>query len=273
MKRFVRRFLLGVLLALPMPAVAAPPQRVVTVNLCLDQLALRIAAPGQLVGVSYLSHDPRISVLADRALDVPSVRATVESILALAPDLVVMDATSHANLKRLLRKAGVRILELPWAASIADAEDRLARLGEAMGRQEAALAVIDTMKAERDALVWRGPPGGYAAVLQANRGTTGEGSLMDELLRLAGLGNLAADLGIPAYGRLSLETVIANAPAFIVLDGAANMNPARATEFVDHHALRTLAGRARVVSLPFKYAICAGPENFEALRLLVEARR
>src|SRR5688572_26931667 len=31
---------------------AQAPQRVVTVNLCLDQAALRVAAPGQLVGLS-----------------------------------------------------------------------------------------------------------------------------------------------------------------------------------------------------------------------------
>jgi iron complex transport system substrate-binding protein len=53
----------------------------------------------------------------------------------------------------------------------------------------------------------------------------------------------------------------------------ANASPARATEFVDHHALSSLAGRARIVSLPMKYAVCAGPENFEVVRLLAEARK
>ncbi len=66
---------------LPLPAAPAwaqAPQRVVTVNLCLDQIALRLAAPGQLVGLSYLSHDPRLSVLADRARAIAPVRAKVD---------------------------------------------------------------------------------------------------------------------------------------------------------------------------------------------------
>ena len=60
------------LLLAAVPAAAQSPQRVVTLNLCLDQIALRLAAPGQLVGVSYLSHDPRLSVLADRAAAHPT---------------------------------------------------------------------------------------------------------------------------------------------------------------------------------------------------------
>jgi iron complex transport system substrate-binding protein len=255
------------------PAWAQAPQRVVTVNLCLDQIALRLAAPGQLVGVSYLSHDPRISVLAERARVIAPVRAKVESILELRPDLVIFDRDSHANIKRLVRIAGVPILEVPWAASLEGAEDLVTRIGKALGRDAAGQAIIAEMREQRRRLTYQGPPTALAAVLQANRGTAGKGSLMDELLHLTGFRNLAADLGIPAYGRLPLEAVLAGRPDLLVLDGNANANPARATEFVDHNALLALAGRARLLSMPMKYAICAGPDNFEAMRLLAEARR
>lgn len=251
---------------------AQAPQRVVTVNLCLDQIALRLAAPDQLVGVSYLAHDPRISVLADRARAIAPVRATVESILTLRPDLAIMDDSSHPNLKRLLRGAGVAILEVPWAASLAEAEALTARMASAMGRDEAGRTLIAALQAERHRIMPPQPPFARAAVLQANRGTTGKGSLMDELLRLAGLRNYAAELGLPAYGRWSLETVLSGQPDVLVIDGMANANPARATEFVDHHALRSLAGRARVISVPLRYSLCAGPENLEVVRLLAQAR-
>lgn len=252
---------------------AQAPRRVVTVNLCLDQLALRLAAPGQLVGVSYLSRDLRISVLAEQARTITPVRARVEAILDLQPDLVIFDSGAHAGIKGLVRRAGVPILEVPWAATLDDAKLLIERIAGALGRQEAGRALIHEMRSQREALVWRGAPTAVAAVLQANGGTTGKGSLMDELLRLAGFRNLAAELGVPAYGRWSLETVLAGQPGLLVLDGEANTNPARATEFVDHAALRSLAGRARMVSVPMKYSICAGPENFQAVRLLAEARR
>lgn len=271
--RLLRIAFVALALVAAQPANAEPPRRVVTVNLCLDQLALRLAAPGQLVGVSHLAHDPRMAVLADRARQVAAVRPNVESILALAPDLVILDDGSHPNLQRLLRGAGVPILEVPWAASLEGVEALIARLAAALGREEAGRALIAGLQAERRALAWTGPARGRAAVLHANGGTTGKGSLMDELLRLAGLRNLAAELGMPAYGRWSLETVIAGRPDLLVLDGAANADPSRATEFVDHHALRLLAGRIPIASVPLRDAICAGPENFAALRVLREARR
>jgi iron complex transport system substrate-binding protein len=246
---------------------------VVTVNLCLDQLALRLAAPGQLVGVSWLSLDPRLSVMAEQARAVAPVRASVEAILELKPDLAIFDDTAHATVKRLLQKAGVPLLEVPWASSLDDVEALITRMASALGRDAQGEALIADMREQRRRLAWRGPPVGTAAVLQANRGTAGKGSLMDDLLRYAGFRNLAAELGVPAYGRLPLETILARRPDVLVLDGDANIDPARATEFVEHRALRSLAGHARLVSVPMKYAICAGPENFEAIRLLVGAHR
>jgi iron complex transport system substrate-binding protein len=273
MRAMARILLACVGVGIAAPTVAQAPKRVVTVNLCLDQVALRLAAPGQLVGVSYLSHDRRLSVLADRAHAIAPVRATVESIVERRPDLVIFDRDAHAGIKRLVRQTGVRILEVPWASSLEDAERLIEQIGAALGRGDEGRAIVADMRGQRLRLAQAGPPRALAAVLQANRGTAGRGSLMDELLQLAGFRNLAAELGIPAYGRLPLEAVLAGQPDLLVLDGEANTHPARATEFVDHNALRALAGRSHLVSIPVRYTVCAGPENVEALKLLAEARR
>lgn len=254
------------------PTMAQAPRRVVTVNLCLDLMALRLAAPGQLVGLSSLSHQPGLSVLADQARTVAAVRPTAESILDLRPDLVVFDQGTHAGVKRLLRQAGVPILEVPFATSLEETEPLIERMATALGREDEGRRLIDEMRTARQTLVWNKSPVATAIALQANRGTAGRGSLMDELLRLAGWRNLAADLGIGAYGRLRLEAVLAGQPDLLVFDGAANDNPSRATEFIDHHALSALDGHARIVSVPLRHSICAGPDNLEVLRKLAEAR-
>jgi iron complex transport system substrate-binding protein len=158
------------LLLAGVPVAAQAPKRVVTVNLCLDQIALRLAAPGQLVGVSFLSRDPRISVLADQAREIATVRARVESILELRPDLAIFDSSMHANIKRLVRGAGVPVLEVPWASSLEEAEGLITRLSAAFGRGPEGQALVADMRAERRRLAWHGPPTATAAVLQANRG-------------------------------------------------------------------------------------------------------
>lgn len=260
----------AVLLAATTPGRADAPRRVVTANLCLDQLAIRLAAPGQLVGVSYLARDPRTSVLAARARDIPTVRGTAESILDLRPDLVVFDAMSHANAKRLVRAAGVAILELPWAASLGEAQGLIERMAGALGRDEQGRELVAAMREGQRALTRQGAPTATAAVLQANLRTSGKGSLMDELLGLTGYRNLAAELGIAGYGRFSLEAVLAGQPDLVIFDGESNDDPSRATSFVDHPAIRTLARHARILSMPIRYSVCAGPENLDVMRMLRE---
>jgi iron complex transport system substrate-binding protein len=57
---------LGVAVGMIGPAASAfaePPRRVVSMNLCTDQLAMLVAAPGQLLSVSRIARDPRVSAL------------------------------------------------------------------------------------------------------------------------------------------------------------------------------------------------------------------
>ncbi|WP_354002086.1 hypothetical protein [Pseudotabrizicola sediminis] len=62
------------------PVLAASPQRVVSINLCTDQLAMLLAEPGQLISVSFLAQDPRSSVMVDEALACPANRALAEEV-------------------------------------------------------------------------------------------------------------------------------------------------------------------------------------------------
>src|SRR4029453_14144332 len=129
----------------------------------------------------------------------------------------------------------------------------IARIGAALGRDAEARAIVAGMQEQRRQLAYAGPPTALAATLQANRGTAGKGSLMDELLHLAGFRNLAAELGIPAYGRLPPESGLGGRPRLLGRDGNAHAHPARATEFGDQNAVPPLAGRTRLLSIPLKY--------------------
>lgn len=65
----------------PLPANAADiAQRVVSINVCTDQLAMLLAREGQLQSVSYLSRDPQLSVMADKAERLPINHAQAEEV-------------------------------------------------------------------------------------------------------------------------------------------------------------------------------------------------
>ena len=69
-------------------AVAAPPERVVSMNLCTDQLAMMLAAPGQLVSVSHLASEVQSSSMVEEARAYPMNRGQVEQVFLMRPDLV-----------------------------------------------------------------------------------------------------------------------------------------------------------------------------------------
>ena len=85
-------------------AFADAPARVVSMNLCTDQLAMLLAAPGQLISVSHLASDPMASTMVAEAQAYPVNRGGAEQILLMEPDLVLAGSyTSLASVETSVR--------------------------------------------------------------------------------------------------------------------------------------------------------------------------
>src|SRR5215813_14877630 len=65
------------------------PQRIVSMNLCTDELVLRLADRGNISSVTWQARDRDNSNVADLARDVPINHGLAEEILPLNPDLVL----------------------------------------------------------------------------------------------------------------------------------------------------------------------------------------
>ena len=83
-------------------------KRVVSTNLCTDQLLLLIAKRSRIASVSYLARDPLFSHLANRARDIPINHGLAEEILPLEPDLVLVGSHTIRPTTVLLRKLGIK---------------------------------------------------------------------------------------------------------------------------------------------------------------------
>ena len=71
---------------------AEPPSRVVSINLCSDQLLLMLARPEQIASVSRLSREPNSSFMAASAARYPVNDGKIEQLLAQDPDLILANA-------------------------------------------------------------------------------------------------------------------------------------------------------------------------------------
>ncbi len=248
------------------------PQRIVSMNLCTDQLVLELVGRERIASVSVLAFDPEFSAVAGKAAGVPANRGLAEEIVALQPDLVLAHKYASRQSVAMLQHLGIRVVEIDLPQDIAAVEAQIAAVAEAVGEPARGQEMIDDIRRRLAALPPSPEPRPTAAIYEPSGYAFGANSLADAILRAAGYDNLAARLGIGGYARLGLETLLATPPDILVVDDTAVDRRSMAQEFLDHPALRQRFADGRRVPVPRRLWICGGPSVVEAAALLAQAR-
>jgi iron complex transport system substrate-binding protein len=250
----------------------APPRRVVSMNLCTDQLAMLLAAPGQLHSVSALaSEEAESSVMAAEAGKYIANHGLAEEIFLMKPDLVLAGTFSTRATVAMLRRLGFRVEEFTPESSFADIHANTRKMGRLLGQDAKAEAVLHDFET---ALVRTGPEPEkrpLAALYYANSYTSGGSTLAGEAVERAGFRNLGRELGLSGTAKLSLEALVMNAPDVIISEKP-GAEPGLAYENLDHPALQAALRHGRFVTVSDKYTLCGTPFTAEAVRILAEAR-
>ncbi len=223
------------------PAFADVPARVVSINLCTDQLAMLLADPGQLVSVTHLAQDPLMSSMVDEAKDYGVNRGQAEQVFLLDPDLVLAGTYTQAATVDLLRGLGIDVLQMPPVTSLAEAADQIRQVGAALGHPARAEAMAQTFETDVTAVQQTGHKAS-AAFYYANGYTTGQGTLADEVLELTGFSNVGADAGVTGGGILPLERLVLADPQ-VVVTASPYPGASRSEEILTHPALAALRGQ------------------------------
>src|SRR4051812_11164048 len=142
MMRACRIVLCALLLASP---AAAAPQRIVSMNLCTDQMALLLAGPERIVSISFLGADPAESPLAAMARGIPLNHGLAEEIVAVKPDLVLAGTYTTGFAKAMLARLHYRVLEIDSPNTIAGIRTTFLRVGEALGDRDRAVQLLADM--------------------------------------------------------------------------------------------------------------------------------
>jgi iron complex transport system substrate-binding protein len=235
-------------------AAAAKPARIVSLNLCIDDLVLRLAKPERIASVTWLSHDAGNSNIPELARRFPKNHGLAEEIVPLNPDLVIAGAFSARIAVALLKRTSIPLAELGIPRNFAEIRQQIALM-------DARLGAIPPPRGPRP----------RAIVLNPNGATVGQGTLVGEIMTLAGLHNVAAELGIESYGTVPLEHVVLNAVDILIVSSSRDGPPALATEILRHPVLATLADRVRIITVPSRLWNCGGPASVEAVELLRQA--
>ncbi len=196
----------------------APAERVVALTASDCEILYAIGAGETLVGRGKYCDYPA------EVMEVPAIESgantNIEEVIALDPDVLLMSTMAQTEEQiAQLEAAGIKVV-------VSDADDiegtyqTIALIGELMGKNAEAAAVVDGMKAVFADVTANALGDGTETVyfevspLEYGLWAAGANTFMDEIAAMLGLKNCFAD--VDGWGQISQEQVLERNPDYIV---------------------------------------------------------
>jgi iron complex transport system substrate-binding protein len=183
---------------------------------------LAICPLARISAVSTLALNPQYSNVVKEAKQVgQQVTANVEHILNLNPDLIIVASYSRAETVQLLQAMGAPVLRLTHFRHLEDIKQNIKIIGEAIGLEKEATALITQMQQKLVKIHSQLPktvPSPRVVFYNQWYYTAGSLTTFDDMLHLIGATNISAEHGIQGYTKLDPEQLIAWKPDFIVTE-------------------------------------------------------
>jgi len=248
--------------------IAAKPQRIVSLAPANTEILFAIGAGDRVVGVT--SYDDYPAEVADIAKVGDFTGPNLEAVAAAKPDLVVATTGVQADVITKLEELGATVIAFDPATLDGLYED-ITELGQATGEVEGARQVVDTMKTDVEQIeaAVRGaePVTAFVEIGQNPLFTVGSGTLIDELVTIAGGTNIVAE---PGYVPYSAEQLVKADPEVYMATKGSMSDPSQLEQragFGDLSAVKN----SRVVILEDNYVSRPGPRAVLGLKQIAEA--
>ena len=274
----VRRVVMRLLATLPFvllvtQVVLAKPQRVVSLNLCTDQLLLLLADPKNIAAVSYLSHDSANSYMAEAARAFATTHGRVEEILPLQPDLIFAGRFTSQGSVAFLGKMGFRIVTLDSPENFQGIRAQVRQVAALLEEEARGEVLLSEMDRRLERARQTAPDDRLTAAFYLPNGyTAGRNTPVDAVLKIAGFRNKVAELGVKGTVVLSMERLIASSPDVLILSSFGDGGASIAEEMLSHPVFARSMNGKTLVRVPTRLWVCPGPMLADAVELLMESR-
>ncbi len=261
------------LLILAAPASGAP-QRVVSLNPCLDVILVNVADREQIAALSHYSRDKDTSTIAKIAETFPMTHESAEEVMALGPDLVLTSRHSDLATRNALGRLNIKTELFSEPQNVAESLEGVRRVASLVGQEARGEEVVGRIQAALAAAV--SPLGAEplpALIFQSNGFSSGRGTLVDELMTRTGFVNVADRYGLKWWSNVPLEHVIADPPAVLLAGEFRPDKPTWADRVLRHPALRAIEPKMKIATFPDRLLFCGGPVLIESAAALARARR
>lgn len=260
---------------------AEKPKKIVSINLCTDELLFRLVPPERIAAVSVHSANSEVSSVAREAASVKKIKGGIEEVLSCQPDLVLGGTFSNRETLRFFKRSATPMLIFSVPKSFDDIYANIHSLAEAVGEPGKGEAIIRDMKDELAQMKgdsfskdFKGTVPLFfknrAVFFQSGNYVPGAGTFENAIMEAAGLVNVASELGIKDYGNLSLEQLIEAKPDILIFVTDQTKHKTVRGEVLDHPALKKGLPDVKIVEIPASLLNCGSPASIEAVRILIK---
>jgi iron complex transport system substrate-binding protein len=253
---------------------ASKPARIVSLDLCTDQMLIDLVPRERIAAVTHLAADPAVSAAPEKARGIPITHGEAEDVLRHDPDLILAGPYGVSATVNLLRRLKRNVVIVQQAADLDGVRASVRAVASAVGETAKGEAVIADFNRRLAGLAAPQPAAATptALIYQLGGSVSGAGSLANTLLEAAGFRNMAAEYRLTRAGQVPLELLVATPPDLVVLSTAADEYRTAAADNLRHPALRLLRQRRASLELPWQLWLCGTPVVAEAVARLAEAR-
>lgn len=247
--------------------------RIVSLDYCADQYVLKLVGRDRILALSPdATRD--FSYMRPAAKGMPKVAPRAEDVLVLKPDLVVRSYGGGADAGAFFARAGVPVLQLGYAEDLAGVRRVLLETAEKLGERANGERIARDMD-RRIAMLARARIARAApatpTLLYATPGgvTSGPGSLIHELIELAGYRNFQQQ---PGWQPLPLERLAYEKPDRVAMAwfGRRDYNPDQWS--AARHPLMRTASAHPAIGLEGAWTACGGWFVLDAAEAMARAR-
>ena len=202
-----------------------PPQRILTYSLGHDEMVLALAQPERIAALGKFTGNPSYSNVAELAPQFPVYEKGAENVLAQNPDIFIVSRSTKADIVELVKEAGVPVARPDLEDAAEGHVSQILLLGYMLGAEERALELTAEIRQRLEAVAEPVPPPGDAsrpAVISITRWSdsisiSGGGTTGSDIIEAAGGVNAAARDGIDGFQKISVESILAMNPDFILI--------------------------------------------------------
>lgn len=248
--------------------IAAPPKRIVSLAPANTEIIAALGLRDELVGVTtYDDYPPEVRRLP-KVGDL--INPNIEAIAGASPDLVLVTAGVQADVIGKLEAVGAKVVAVD-PQSVSAVFRSIEMVGKATGRLQGAAAIVGKMRARlavlQAELAGKPPVAAFIEIGQNPLFTAGKGTLLDDLIRLAGGRNVVKAKGYVGY---SLERLLKDDPAVYMATRGSSSDPADLLKRSGYARLTAVRTR-RVAILDDSLVSRGGPRIIDGVEQIARA--